>query len=308
MNHIPVMIDNVLYNLPARENAIFLDCTFGAGGYSEKILANQVGSKVIALDCDASVEIYAERLRKKYGERFNFFHENFANLDRVLQVNDLVNSVDCIVMDLGFSSMQIDEVGRGFSILKNGPLDMRMDRHSTAKSAANFVNDAAQGKIVDVLKYYGEEKNAKKIADAIVSQRAKKSFKETVELASLIEDLFGGRGKIHPATKTFQALRIYVNNEIDNLVQGILHAACALNNKGRLIIVSFHGLECRVIKHVFRALVAKQGPDLRFDWSILKNYDFQILTKKAIVPSHEEVKNNIRARSAKMRILEKVER
>lgn len=305
MNHIPVMIDKVLDYITGDGNNIYIDCTFGAGGYSEQFLLKNDSCRVIALDRDISVVPFANVLRDKYGDRFQFFHENFANLDQILEKLNLLHQVDSIVMDLGFSSMQVDNAERGFSFIKDGPLDMRMNCTDSIRNAADFVNHATKEKIINVLRDYGEERHCNAIAKAIIEQRAQKKFETTLELANLIENLFGRRGKIHPATKTFQALRIYVNNEVDNLIQGIIHAASGLNDKGRLIIVSFHGLECRVIKHVFRAFVSKKNEDLNIDWSIINDYKFRIITKKAIIPSDAEIKGNIRSRSAKMRILEK---
>lgn len=305
MVHIPVMYDQFLDHISKKKNAIHFDCTFGAGGYAEKILNNDDSCKVIGIDCDIDVNIFADKIKNEYGDRFDFIHDNFSNLDIIARKLNLFGKVDSIIMDLGFSSMQMDNHERGFSFMKNGPLDMRMNRNNSIKSAADLINHASKEKIINILKNYGEERNAESIASTIVETRQKKMFKTTFELADLINGLFDKRGKINPATKTFQAFRIYVNNEIDNLIKSIIAASYVLNNQGRLIIVSFHGLECRVIKHLFRILMKKADNDLKIDWSILQDNYFTLVTKKAIKPSKNEINANIKARSAKMRILAK---
>lgn len=291
-------------NRNTQEKQIYFDCTFGAGGYSKKILQNISNAQVFAIDQDENVNVFAQELSNAFPQRFHFENANFADLLQIAKNHDLVGKVHGIVMDLGFSSMQIDTAKRGFSFMQDGPLDMRMNQNK-GQTAADFLNTATKKRIYEIIKNYGEENNAAKISEAIIDFREKKPLRTTSELANLIENLFSGRGKLHPATKTFQALRIFINNEIDNLIQGIWQAVLCLSTEGRLIITSFHGLECRVIKAVFQALVQKKSSDLQIPLESFTNQKFKIITKKAAEVTNQEIKNNIRSRSAKIRVLEK---
>ena len=304
MSHKSVMLEEVLASLSIKDYGVYIDGTFGAGGYSRKILSENPRCKVIGIDMDPTTEVFADELIAEFPGRFMYISGNFSDLQNIIERNEIKN-IHGIVLDLGFSNMQIEDGERGFSFMREGPLDMRMSPE-IRKNAYNVVNFYNKKDLVEIFKYYGEEKRPHQIAEAIIDARGKEKIKTTTELADIIHRAYGGRGKIHPATKIFQAIRIYVNNEVENLVRAILSSAYKLENGGRLVIVSFHGLECRVIKNAFRTLENRYNNELSVDFNLLKDSKFKISHKKAITPSEDELEKNSNSRSAKLRILEKL--
>lgn len=314
--HRTVLLDEAVAALALKPDGIYVDCTFGRGGHSRLILG-QLGPKgrLIALDKDAEAVAEAEKLAGD--ARFSMVHAGFASLAAVLAGQGLVDqgnaAVDGVLMDLGISSPQIDDPARGFSFRRDGPLDMRMDT-SKGITAAEFLETATAAQIREVIKNYGEERFAVQIAQAIVARRAEGGhpLATTGELAALVADVLRQRrakpepGQ-DPATRTFQALRIHVNQELEELQAGLGAAMDALRAGGRLAVISFHSLEDRMVKQAMRARAhppePPKGVPLRV--SELPAAQFK-LVGKAQRPSDSEVADNPRARSAILRVLEKV--
>ena len=282
--HIPVMLNEVMEYLSPKDGEVYIDCTFGAGGYSRKILSSSQ-CKLFSIDQDPSVTRFAQQIQQEYpSERFIFINKNFSNLADIAQENNLT-SVDAIVFDLGISSMQIDQAERGFSFQKDSRLDMRMSQSGI--DAWEVVNKFSEEDLADIIYYYGEEHFSRRIAKNIVQTRKQQPINTTLELAKIIKASVKRQGKIDPATKTFQAIRIYVNDELKVLKHSLVDAYNLLNINGRIIIVSFQGLEDRIIKD-FIELLPKSS-------------------SKAIKPSLAEIKANPRARSAKLRVIIKLD-
>lgn len=248
--HVPVLLQDVLIALAPLENAHVLDGTFGAGGYSRALL--EAGAQVTALDRDPNVAEYAAALSKQFGDRFTFKQGVFSELD-VLAPSD----TDRVVLDIGVSSMQLDEGARGFSFMREGPLDMRMG--DAGPTAADLVNTLAEADLASLIFAYGEERKSRRIAAAIVAARGVQEITTTAQLAALIEKAIGRKpGDMHPATRSFQALRIAVNAEFDQLVEGLFAAERLLPEGGKLAVVTFHSLEDRIVKRFFAP--EKAGP------------------------------------------------
>ncbi len=238
--HVPVLLDEVLTALAPLKGARFIDGTFGAGGYSRALL--EAGAEVIAIDRDPHVADFAAALARTFPETFRFRPGRFAALNTLAE-----GRADGVVLDIGVSSMQLDEARRGFSFLRDGPLDMRMS--GEGQSAADLVNTLDERALSDLLFGFGEERQARRIAGAIVAARAEAPITTTGALAGLIEKTLGRKkGDIHPATRSFQALRIAVNAELDELVEGLFAAERLLDEAGRLAVVTFHSLEDRIVK------------------------------------------------------------
>ncbi len=285
-HHIPVLLKESIDFLNVQKGKIYLDCTVGAGGHSSYIL--EKGGILIGLDRDKkALQIASKKLK---GD-FHLFHERFSKFGKVLKSLS-IKSIDGIIADLGLSSMQLDTSDRGFAYSKDGPLDMRMDTNSTL-TAWDVVNTFSEKDIADILWKYGEERMSRKIAKSILNRRP---IDTTFQLVKAIEASIPPKirysKKRHSALKTFQALRIYVNNELHELEFLIDQSLDYLNYGGRIVIISFHSLEDRIVKHKFRDY-AKSG-------------QLKIITKKPLVPSDEEVYNNKRAHSAKLRCAEKL--
>jgi 16S rRNA (cytosine1402-N4)-methyltransferase len=241
--HVPVLLDEVLDALQPLDGARIVDGTFGAGGYSRALL--NAGATVVAIDRDPSVAPLADALKAEFTSRFSFVPGAFSALDELAAA-----PVDGVVLDIGVSSMQLDEADRGFSFLRDGPLDMRMS--AEGESAADLVNGLDESDLANLLYAYGEERKSRRIAHTIVAARATTPIATTAELARLIEKAIGRKpGDAHPATRSFQALRIAVNNELDELVEGLFAAERVLHEGGRLAVVTFHSLEDRIVKRFF---------------------------------------------------------
>ena len=303
-SHSSVLLKEVLHFLAPKKGEKFLDCTFGAGGYSRAILDN-CDCKVVGVDRDPTVKFFVDNLKDKYKHHFDFIQADFGSLtDRLAGVK-----FDGIVLDLGVSSMQLDNADRGFSFMYDGPLDMRMS--TTGMSAAEFVNQASEQKIADVIYKYGEETASRKIASRIVLERNLEAIATTERLAKIVRSAIGFRkSKIDLATKTFQAIRIFINNELEQLENFLEKVSSILSPGGRLVVVSFHSLEDSIVKHFFKEnsskIVAQSKYARRIPDADPEKW-LKILTKKPVSPSEQELRANIRARSAKLRAAVKIE-
>lgn len=292
--HIPVMLKEVLASLKPQAGEVYVDATFGYGGYTEAIL-EAASCKVIALDRDPNVKVRANEFKNRYGERFEFRAGRFGDF------TDLVHEkIGGAVFDIGVSSMQLDNAERGFSFAKEAELDMRMS--CEGESAKDIVNFYGEKELADILYQYGEERKSRQIAARIVEQRRRKKIETTTELAEIVYSVIHHKpGDIDPATRTFQALRIAVNDELGELERGLKGAALRLISGGRLVVVDFHSLEDRVVKNYFKenggkkVRISKYAPELAQDNSLFSE------VSKVIVPTAEECKVNPRARSAKLR-------
>lgn len=283
MMHVSVLLDAAIDYLAIRPDGTYVDATFGAGGHSRAILSHLQSGRLIALDADPDAIARAQAISDP---SFTFVHANFSELRSVL--NDCgVAQIDGVLFDLGVSSMQLDNAERGFSFRDSAPLDMRMNPYA-GRSAYDILTTASERELADIFFNYGEERAARRIAHAIVQRRtAGKLPKTTFEFARFVSGVVhrpGKRERIHPATRVFQALRIAVNKELDVLREGLVAAVDTLRAGGRIVAISFHSLEDRIVKHTFR-------DDARLD----------ILTKKPLVPDAREMAENPRARSAKLR-------
>jgi 16S rRNA (cytosine1402-N4)-methyltransferase len=289
--HEPVLVAETLALLDPSRGGLFVDCTVGLGGHSRALL--EAGAeRVIGLDRDPDALRIAGETLAAFGNRVELVHADYRDLDRVLGERG-IDRVAGALADLGVSSMQLESEGRGFSFRRDEPLDMRMDRTS-GPTAAELVNEAEEKELADVIFRFGEERFSRRIARAIVTQRVSAPIDTTGQLAVVVRRAVPTRGyqRIDPATRTFQALRIWVNRELDGLDRFLEATTRRLREGARLAVISFHSLEDRIVKHVFRAL-ERAGETLR------------ILTKRPVVPGEEEVARNPRARSAKLRAIER---
>ncbi len=294
--HTQVMSEEVLFWLIREGGRIYLDCTVGYSGHAEKLLeASDPDSRLIGLDRDA-VAIAASRERlARFGDRVVLIHGHFMDLKQHLAASG-IGRIDGILFDLGVSSPQLEEPARGFSFQEDGPLDMRMDQ-SMSGTASDLINRWPEAQLADVIFQFGEERFSRRIARAIVRARERHPLATTKELVSVIEGAVPANyrhGRLHCATRTFQAFRIAVNQELDCLEPALRDAVDVLSPGGRICVISFHSLEDRIVKHTFRALSGKDDPSL------------MVLTKKPQVPSREESDRNPRSRSAKLRAAQRV--
>ncbi len=304
--HQPVLLEEVIAGLNIKPDGVYVDATFGRGGHSLAIL-QRLGSngRLIALDKDPQAVQYGEKGPMKEDTRFEIVHASFAQMEQVLSERDLLNKVAGILMDLGVSSPQLDSAERGFSFLRDGPLDMRMDI-TQGMDAATWLNTADVADIIKILKEFGEERFAKRIATAIIRDRSERPLSTTKQLADLIAHASPVHEKHkHPATRSFQAIRIFINRELDDLKQGLKQSVDVLAVGGRLCIISFHSLEDRIVKRFIKeeadgGFVPRGLP--------IKESDLNkrlIKIGKLIIPSEDEIKHNARARSARLRIAER---
>ncbi|MBF0454055.1 MAG: 16S rRNA (cytosine(1402)-N(4))-methyltransferase RsmH [Magnetococcales bacterium] len=310
--HISVLAAEVLAGLAPKPGGTYVDATFGAGGHCRALLDALDGSgRVLALDRDPDAIIRGEALQKVYPDQLTILHAPFADLGQAL-TSWGVERVDGILFDLGVSSFQLDQPGRGFSFRFDGPLDMRMDhsRQSGCQTAADLVNTLNDRELADLFFRFGEESRSRKIARAITMDRKKTPFTTTAQLAQLAERVIPNRKRgIHPATKIFQALRIAVNGELDQLQQGLEAAMTALAVGGVLVVISFHSLEDRIVKQSFRMASTQPrvtGPAALLPQTQAAPLPFRQLTRKPIIPTQAEQARNSRSRSAKMRIIQRV--
>ena len=308
--HIPVMLEEVKSFIPNSKKINVIDATFGSGGYSSSIIKEFKVNQLIAIDRDPISEIFAKELKNKY-INFKLVNDKFSNIDNIIkEVNSRDKKYDVIIFDLGVSSNQLDNVNRGFSFQKDGPLDMNMGTSSI--KAYEVVNLYEEKKLADIIFNLGEEKFSRRIAKNIVINRKVKLISSTLELAKIVSDSIPFSKvkniRIHPATRTFQALRIYVNDEINELKTSLKKTINILNKDGLLIIVSFQSLEDRIVKDFFnhhsgkRWRSSRHYPELVDSGSIT----FKIITKKPLRPSDSEINFNPRSRSAKLRVAQKI--
>ena len=286
------MVAEVLEHLAPARGGIFVDCTVGYGGHTRAML-EAGATTVIGFDRDPSALAEARTALSAYGSRLTLLHRDYRQLDETLDAQG-IGAVDGLLADLGVSSMQLDSPGRGFSFRRDEPLDMRMDT-TTGATAADAIRDADERTLADVIYEYGEDRHARRIARAITEARTRAPIATTGQLADIVRRAAPRRGytRIDPATRTFQAIRIWLNRELEGLDQFLGRAANRLKPGGRMAVISFHSLEDRIVKHTLRALQTEGGAGIT------------VRTKRPIVPTEAEVERNPRARSAKLRAAEK---
>lgn len=304
--HLPVLLDETLRLLEPKGGEVFIDATLGLGGHTEAILEKAQDIRVIGIDQDTEAIGFARKRLEKFGDRISIIHSNFTEIKQVAG-DEPVNG---ILADLGVSSLQFDSEQRGFSFRFDAPLDMRMDAESDDPTAAEILADLSQDEIANIIYLYGEERASRKIARWIVEKRdAGEPITTTRQLAGLVERAVkrGKKDKIHPATRTFQALRIAVNREIEILEQFLIDSVDVLKNEGRLAVITFHSLEDRIVKQTFQKLSGKCFCPPRIPQCMcgaLKRVE--ILTRKPVIPSEVEMNENPRSRSAKLRVIKKL--
>ena len=301
--HIPVMASEVVAAIGPRAGGRYVDATFGRGGYSRALLAS-APCRVLAIDCDPAAEGAAAALGRDCGDRFRFRRARFSEMEGIA-ADEAFAPADGIAFDLGVSSAQLDDPARGFSFA-SGPLDMRMS--GEGPSAADLVAGLDEGQLADLIHRYGEEPRARRVARAIASARSEAPISTTDRLAAIVARVVPADGRIHPATRTFQALRIAVNDELGELDRGLAAAERLLAPGGRLAVVSFHSLEDRAVKRFLRERSgALPGPSRhRPPKSLPAPASFRLLHRRAVSPGAAEVADNPRARSARMRAAERL--
>ncbi len=302
--HIPVLLNEVLKGLKIKPNGIYVDATVGAGGHSLKIAEKLTTGRIIALDQDPDAVFVAKEKLKNYNVTVH--HANFSKLKEILK-EEKIQGVDGVLLDLGVSSFQLDAAERGFSYKTNSVLDMRMSK--TGKSAKEILNTATKEELIYILKTYGEEKFAKKIAEEVIKKREISPINTTSEFAQIVKNSIPFKFKRlkNPCKKSFQALRIAVNNELLNLEKVLKDSFSVLNKKARLLVISFNSLEDRIVKNFYKEKAAGCICSKKIPVCICNNKPKAIIiTKKPIVPTKEEILKNNRAHSSKLRILEKI--
>lgn len=303
MSHYPVMLPEVLDALQPAAGEIYVDGTFGAGGYTRAML-DEADCTVIAIDRDPDAKARAKTLSAKYGDRLVFIHGCFGDVADLLAAAGF-KKIDGFVLDLGVSSMQLDEADRGFSFRADGPLDMRMD-NSQGSTAADIVNGYDEKELADLIYTYGEERHSRRIAKKIVERRREKKFETTADLAATVREVLpkARHDEIDPATRTFQALRIAVNDELGELERALAASESILNPGGRMVVVSFHSLEDGAVKKFFRAKSGNDPQGSRYlpDAGKKDAAIFDLSSKKAVKPSDKETHENPRSRSARLRV------
>lgn len=302
--HIPVLLSEVVAGIAPKDDGIYVDATFGAGGYSSAVL-DAANCKVYGIDRDPFAIENGQKLVEKYNGRLTLLHGVFGDM-RELLASVGVEKIDGVMMDIGVSSMQIDTAQRGFSFQKNGALDMRMSQEGL--SAADVVNSFKEKDLADLIYAYGEERFSRRIARAIVEKRREKPFETTLELASAVHSVMPkSKDGIDSATRTFQALRIYVNDELEQLRRGLNEAEGLLNKGARMAVVSFHSLEDRIVKTFMQEKSGKSAGVSRYEPQAAQTRaTLRLLTKKPVLPSTQECERNPRSRSSRLRIAEAI--
>ena len=305
--HISVLLNEAIQALNLKDDGIYVDATLGYAGHSSEILKRVRRGCLFAFDQDSDAINYSREKLSKIGNNFTIIYSNFVHMKEELAKRN-VDKVDGILFDLGVSSVQLDEVDRGFSYHNDAKLDMRMDKNKEL-SAYEVVNNYDEERLVEIFFKYGEEKYSRSIARAIVKYRENKKIDTTLELVEIIKSAIPMKAKKdkHPARKVFQAIRIEVNHELDILEESMNNALDLLNIGGRLVVITFHSLEDRIVKNIFRERTSidekvKGLPNIPEEY--LNNY--KLVNHKAVVPSRDELENNNRSRSAKMRVIERI--
>jgi 16S rRNA (cytosine1402-N4)-methyltransferase len=291
--HEPVMTREVLAYLTPERGGVFVDCTVGLGGHA-KTLLEAGATRVIGLDRDPAALAIAARTLDAWRERVELVHSDYRRIDEVLDERR-TERIDGALADLGMSSFQLEGEGRGFSFQREDPLDMRMDTTSGV-TAADLLRESGETEIADAIYRFGEERFSRRIARSIVHMREQAPIETTAQLASIVRRAVPRRGfsRIDPATRTFQALRIWVNRELDNLDVFLEALARRLQAGARMVVITFHSLEDRIVKHTMRGMAQREGASMR------------VLTKKPVLPQADEIERNPRARSAKLRVAERI--
>lgn len=299
--HKPVLLKEVLQHLSPRDGEIYVDATFGAGGYTKTILES-ANCRVYAIDRDKNAKKIADKLKVEFGERFNFLQGNFSEVENLLAEVG-VNKIDGIVFDLGVSSMQFDEMARGFSFDSDAKLDMRMDQENSL-SAYEVINEFDESELAKIIREFGDEPKAKLIAKKVVEKRKIAPITSCRQLADIVRSLYAGYFKTDPATRSFQAIRIFVNRELEEITLALNASAKLIKSGGRLIVVSFHSLEDFIVKDFLKKEAGIDKSFSRYEPQIHneKPVSFKIVNKSAIKPSDEEIAENYRSRSSKMRV------
>jgi 16S rRNA (cytosine1402-N4)-methyltransferase len=298
--HVPVLLGEVCTALDVKRGGVFVDGTFGAGGYTRAIIDAHPRNAVIAIDRDPNAIAAGAAMVAKLKRRLTLVPGRFGNLDEIVNQHGL-EGVDGVVLDIGVSSMQLDEAERGFSFRNDGPLDMRMEQDG--RSAADIVNEASEAELADIFYHYGEERRARAVARSIIEARRRSPIETTRQLADLVAAIIWQEpGGMHPATRIFQALRIAVNDELGELVRALHAAEKILKPGGRLVVVTFHSLEDRIVKQFFAARTGRAATGSRHLPSVEHaRPSFDAVTRGPVVPSDQETARNPRARSAKLR-------
>ncbi|MGM9834604.1 MAG: 16S rRNA (cytosine(1402)-N(4))-methyltransferase RsmH [Bacilli bacterium] len=307
MKHYSVLLSESIEGLNIKEDGIYVDCTLGYAGHSSEILKRIKKGYLFAFDQDAEAIKYADERLAKISDNYCLIHDNFVNIKKELEKKN-ISSVDGIIFDLGLSSPQIDEKSRGFTFMQDAPLDMRMNQEDT-KSAYDVVNNYSLEELVNIFYIYGEEKMSKSIAVGITNRRKEKKIETTKELVSIIENSVGAKyfNKSHPERRIFQAIRIEVNNELNVLQKVLPDAINLLKIGGRISVITFHSLEDRIVKQIFK-LNSEVDDRVKGLPEIPEKYKpkIKLINKKPILPSDKEINENSRSKSAKLRIIERV--
>ncbi|MBQ9834112.1 MAG: 16S rRNA (cytosine(1402)-N(4))-methyltransferase RsmH [Bacilli bacterium] len=305
--HYSVLLNEVIENLAIKEDGVYVDATVGYAGHSQEILKRLKRGFLFAFDADQEAIDFAQRRLSEISSNFKIFHDNFSNLKENLE-NDNIGLVDGFLFDLGISSPQIDNSERGFSFMREGKLDMRMD-NTKEKSAYEVVNNYSQDELTDIFFKYGEEKLSKVIARKIVFYRQDKKIETTTELVEVIKRAVGAKyfNEKHPERQIFQAIRIEVNEELKVIEKALPEAIKMLKPGGRICVITFHSLEDRIVKHIFKQYsetdeIVKGLPVIPDEYKPL----IKLINKKPILPSNKELEENRRSNSAKLRVIERV--
>ena len=305
IRHVPVLLDESMGFLQPENGGRFADLTYGGGGHSEAILEASDSTELMSFDCDPDALIRSENTTNLFGDRFTFHDLSFQKMDEVSSAEDF----DGVLMDLGISSFQLMEPLKGFSFRLDAPIDMRLDPR-VGQSAAEFLETASRESLVRAVREYGEERRWSRVVNAILEARGTGVLQRTMSAAELVSNAVGGfriRQRIHPATKTFQGIRIAINGEMEALALTLPKAFRALKPGGVLVVISFHSLEDRMVKRFMRKMAGR--PVHRWDRSVLDDRKVcaELLNTKIIAPSSKEVEENPRSRSARLRVLKKIE-